>query len=195
MAEDEETENGEKSDAVYHDYDLDKDDENDGDISDEEELPEQMLANSYFEDDELRFIEKNYGDSVSFMLVHGLKFYNPEDGEEAQAIVRAFMATDNDGDDENEHDDGNKETGEDDDEDDDYVSDFDSDHPEQVLANSYFEVEERRFINKYYGDTITFMLVHGFKFYNVEDGKKAQEVVQELMQLHNTNPSGGKTAR
>ncbi|OAR01014.1 hypothetical protein LLEC1_02167 [Akanthomyces lecanii] len=54
--------------------------------------PEKLLCNSYFERDELRWVKARYGDAVSFMLLMGLKFNDPGDGEKASDLVRSFMA-------------------------------------------------------------------------------------------------------
>ncbi|SPO04349.1 uncharacterized protein DNG_07034 [Cephalotrichum gorgonifer] len=54
--------------------------------SSDDDRSETQLADSYFDADELRFIRDNYGGSTTFMFAHGLKFYDPEAGEEAQSI-------------------------------------------------------------------------------------------------------------
>ena len=84
---------------------MDQDDLRNGDSSSDEDddagsvcsvdaPPGQALADSYFDEEELKFVNKHYGGSINFMFSFGLKFYNPEDGDEAQAIARAFMTDD-----------------------------------------------------------------------------------------------------
>lgn len=54
------------------------------------------FADSNFTREELDFIQDGWGDSESFMLSFNLKFYKEDDCEKAKAIVRAFMAQDDD---------------------------------------------------------------------------------------------------
>ncbi|KAI9162894.1 hypothetical protein HJFPF1_04489 [Paramyrothecium foliicola] len=49
------------------------------------------LANAYFSNSELKWINSSYGNSVNFMLSFGLKVYKDDDCREAQAIARAMM--------------------------------------------------------------------------------------------------------
>lgn len=77
--------------------DSDGDDRDDSDFGwdlPEDDRPERQLADSYFDPDQLKFINANYGDSVNFMLSFGLKFYNHDDCEEACSIVRVMMEPD-----------------------------------------------------------------------------------------------------
>ncbi|RTE67980.1 hypothetical protein BHE90_017643, partial [Fusarium euwallaceae] len=80
----------------------DGDDSDDSDNSDigrdypNDDRPEGQLADSYFDADELKFIKKHYGDSLTFMFSFGLKFYKTEDCEEAKSIVSSMMYPDND---------------------------------------------------------------------------------------------------
>ena len=72
-------------------------DNDDDEDEDEDEDPERSLEGHFadfnFSDQELDFIEKGWGDSATFMLSYGLKFYKDEDCEEAKAIVRALMSS------------------------------------------------------------------------------------------------------
>ncbi|KAL6402748.1 hypothetical protein AUP68_14084 [Ilyonectria robusta] len=77
----------------------DGDDSDDSDIGRDypnDDRQEGQLADSYFDTDELEFIKKHYGDSLTFMFSFGLKFYKTEDCEEAKSIVSSMMYPDND---------------------------------------------------------------------------------------------------
>jgi hypothetical protein len=62
----------------------------------DDEVEDRSLQGHYadydFTQEELDFIEGSYGNSETFMLSFGLKFYKDEDCKEAKAIVRALMA-------------------------------------------------------------------------------------------------------
>ncbi|KAL2128193.1 hypothetical protein VTI74DRAFT_9529 [Chaetomium olivicolor] len=65
----------------------------DDDVAEDSELSlEGHFADYNFTEEELEFIEGGWGNSESFMLSFGLKFYNDEDCEEAKVIVKALMA-------------------------------------------------------------------------------------------------------
>ena len=49
------------------------------------------MADDHFSEKELIWIEKNYGNSASFLMSHGLKFYDGDDCEEGKHIVKAMM--------------------------------------------------------------------------------------------------------
>ncbi|KAH7113672.1 hypothetical protein B0J13DRAFT_515379 [Dactylonectria estremocensis] len=77
----------------------DGDDSDDSDIGRDypnDDRQEGQLADSYFDADELEFIKKHYGDSLTFMFSFGLKFYKTEDCEEAKSIVSSMVHPDND---------------------------------------------------------------------------------------------------
>jgi len=52
------------------------------------------MADYYFSEKELLWIEENYGNSASFLITYGLKFYNDDDCEEGKWIVQAMMTDD-----------------------------------------------------------------------------------------------------
>ena len=49
------------------------------------------MADYNFSEKELVWIEQNYGNSASFLISYGLKFYNDDDCEEGKAIVKVMM--------------------------------------------------------------------------------------------------------
>lgn len=51
-------------------------------------------ADYSFSHSQLNWIEKHYGNSESFMISYGLKFYDNDDLEEAKATADAMMAQD-----------------------------------------------------------------------------------------------------
>jgi hypothetical protein len=71
----------------------DEDDVHNNSEDDEFDL-EGHQADYNFSHSQLDWIEKHYGNSESFMLSYGLKFYDNDDIEEAKAIVDAMMAQD-----------------------------------------------------------------------------------------------------
>ena len=56
--------------------------------------PTSHVADYHFNEEQLAFLKKHYRHSGNFMLMHGLKPWEAEDGQEAVAVVRAFMADD-----------------------------------------------------------------------------------------------------
>lgn len=65
--------------------------------SDNESMDGTAHAADYnFTHEELDFIQMNWGNTRDFMLCHGLKFYNEEDCDEAKAVIRCLMATEDD---------------------------------------------------------------------------------------------------
>ena len=67
---------------------------------DEEEDDDLPLADDFadfnFTREELDFIQDGWGNLESFMFSFNLKFYKEDDCEKAKAIVKAFMAQDDD---------------------------------------------------------------------------------------------------
>lgn len=74
--------------AFMKEEEMEDDDEEEYDSEDD---LEGHMADYHFDEKSLEWIEKHYGNSMNFMICHGLKFYNDEDCDEAKAIVRAWM--------------------------------------------------------------------------------------------------------
>lgn len=53
--------------------------------------PDGHMADYHFSEEQLIWIEENYGNSASFLYSHGLKFYKDEDCEEGKEILQAIM--------------------------------------------------------------------------------------------------------
>lgn len=51
-----------------------------------------QLANHFLSEEELAFVEKIYGDSISFMICHQLRFYRQKDCMEASSIIAKLMS-------------------------------------------------------------------------------------------------------
>jgi len=49
------------------------------------------MADYQFSEDELIWIEKNYGNSASFLATYGLKFYDDDDCKEGRQLLRGLM--------------------------------------------------------------------------------------------------------
>ena len=49
------------------------------------------IANYYFSEQELIWIEQNYGNLASFLVSYGLKFHNDDDCQTGTRIVKAMM--------------------------------------------------------------------------------------------------------
>lgn len=80
--------------ALLHEDDSDQEflgEESDNAFEDEELDLLGHQADYNFSDKQLDWIETHYGNSESFMLSYGLKFYSSEDVEEAKAIANAMM--------------------------------------------------------------------------------------------------------
>lgn len=52
------------------------------------------LADYHFSEAELIWIEENFGNSASFLMTYGLKFYDDDDCVEGKRIVQAMMRDD-----------------------------------------------------------------------------------------------------
>ncbi|KAH7161592.1 hypothetical protein EDB81DRAFT_756112 [Dactylonectria macrodidyma] len=70
----------------------DEDDVSEDEEDSDEFNPEHHFADHKFSEKVLDWIEAYYGNSMHFMLCYGLKFYNDEDCEESQSIVRVIMS-------------------------------------------------------------------------------------------------------
>ncbi|KAF2744138.1 hypothetical protein M011DRAFT_470797 [Sporormia fimetaria CBS 119925] len=75
-----------------------KQNNNDEEDEDEEESDsddfEGHMADHHFDPKTLDWINKHYGNSINFMISHGLKFYNADDCEEAKHIASVMMEDD-----------------------------------------------------------------------------------------------------
>lgn len=63
-------------------------------LADLEADPMSHLADRFFSEEELVWIQKHYRHSGNFLLAYGLKPYNDEDCEEGLTIIQAFMTDD-----------------------------------------------------------------------------------------------------
>ncbi|KAJ1323140.1 hypothetical protein MN608_11286 [Microdochium nivale] len=133
-------------------------DDSDDDDGGDDILRQISPADYAFTDKQLDWIRAEYGNSETFMLSHGLKFYKDEDVEEAQAIAAVMM--DDSGDDDGDG------------------SEFD---PEGHFADHAFTEKQLDWIEKEFGNSMTFMLAHGLKFYDDDDIKEARAIADRLV--------------
>jgi hypothetical protein len=63
--------------------------EDDGEESDED--MEGNMVDYLFNEQSLRWIKKNYGTSMNFMYSYGLKFYDSDDCQVAQGIIKNII--------------------------------------------------------------------------------------------------------
>lgn len=85
----------EESDNAHDDVSItDMSDESNDFLADLEADPTSHLADRFFSEAELDWIQKHYRHSGNFLLTHGLKPFDDEDCEEGVAIARAFMSGD-----------------------------------------------------------------------------------------------------
>lgn len=124
--------------------------------------PEDRFADSSFDENELTWIESNWGNSHNFMISYGLKFYKNEDCLEAKSLVHALMHAD------------------DDDEDDDDEDDDESDE-EAGFADHLFDETELDWIRSNYGTSTKFMISHGLKLHREQDCEEAKSLVRVSM--------------
>ncbi|CAG7558039.1 unnamed protein product [Fusarium equiseti] len=116
--------------------------------------------------EEKQWLKNHWGNEFKFLMSHGLNINKEDDREEGRSILRAIMA-DSDDDDSDDSDVG--------------LGYSNDDRPEVQLAESYFDADELKFINKHYGDSLTFMITFGLKFYKAEDCEEARSIVGSLM--------------
>lgn len=139
--------------------------------------------NPPFNDNEKEWLKKHFGGEFRFLQIYGLSIYKDEDRAEGRQLVRVLMHVDAD----DSHDEKNDEVDmENESEEDNFEDDDGSEggEPTVLLANSYFNTPELAFIKRHYGDSVSFMLSFGLKFYNLDDGEEAQKVVQAMMLEH-----------
>lgn len=89
----------EREEAEDDDDDDGEDDEEENHfLKDLEEDPASHLADRFFSEDQLDWIEKHYRHSGNFLIIHGLKAWEDEDCKEGVAIARLMMSDDEDND-------------------------------------------------------------------------------------------------
>ncbi|RBR11205.1 uncharacterized protein FIESC28_09089 [Fusarium coffeatum] len=113
--------------------------------------------------EEKQFLKDHWGNEFKFLMSHGLNINKDDDREEGRVVLRAIMA------------------GSDSDDSDSGLDDPNEYRPEVQLAESYFDADQVKFINKHYGDPLTFMITFGLKFYKADDCQEARSIVESLM--------------
>lgn len=113
--------------------------------------------------EEKAWLKIHYGDEYKFLRDHGLSIYDDDEREEGRAIVRSFMAKEDEDDDEEEE-------GEESDED-----------MEGHMVDYLFDEPSLCWIEKHYGTSMNFMYSYGLKFYDQDDCEEAQVLVKSLM--------------
>ena len=116
--------------------------------------------------EEIAFLKKNYGSEFHFLNQYGLKIQSEADREEGRGILRAVMREDDMLSDSSSSD---KE------------DDFDESEFQGHQADYNFTDRQLDWIEKYYHNSEQFMVSYGLKFYSDEDLRKAQVIVEAMM--------------
>lgn len=134
-----------------------------------------FLVDSCFGIVELEWAQDNYGDTNLFMEHLGLKCDKTSDCRKANKIAGILMGKNEESvegplDSEGDHSDSDAEI------------DWDTGAPEHILADTYFDSDERKWVKKHYGDSLSFMFSVGLKFYDPDDGTEAQRIARSFME-------------
>ncbi len=117
--------------------------------------------------EEREFLKKNWGGEYKFLLQHGLKIHNEDDRTEGRSILRALM--------------------EEDASDEDFGGDFGEDFEDEEFdfeghqADYNFSSQQLDWIEQHYGNSETFMLSYGLKFYDDDDVEEAKSIANAMM--------------
>lgn len=124
------------------------------------------------------WLKRNWDGEYKFLLAHGLKIHDEDDREEGRRIVRAMMEQD-----------GDKQS-----EADDYDESHDAGKSFQGhFADYNFTLEELEFIEDGWGNSESFMLCYGLKFYNDENCEEAKAIVRALMSQEDSDSDSGES--
>jgi hypothetical protein len=118
-----------------------------------------------YTDAETAFLKKNWRNEFHFLNLHGLKIHRDEDRAEGRSLLRALMQHDF-------SDDDDSFSGDDEDDEFDY---------EGHQADYNFSDGQLDWIEKYYGNSETFMVSYGLKFYDNDDVEEAKAIISAMM--------------
>ncbi|KAK5995966.1 hypothetical protein PT974_04386 [Cladobotryum mycophilum] len=136
----------------------------------ESEYVEHQVHDRLFSHHQLYYINRGYGNSALFMERMELDIDDKGDRREAESLAKEYC--DDPLDDEDEHavaivmsrwNTGKSHSG------------------PSKLADHFFSHDELDFVNKSYGDSMTFMICFGLKYYNGKHCRKAGRIVSFLM--------------
>jgi hypothetical protein len=149
-----------------------KNDDTEDESEESDEDWERNMADYLFDEKSLRWIKNYYGTSMNFMHSFGLKIYEPDDWDEAQAIVYAMIEDEKEleGDSEDDDDDSKEE--------DDENSEVDL---EGHMTDYLFDEKSLGWIEKHFGNSMKFMYSHGLKFYDDDDCVEAQNIARVMV--------------
>jgi hypothetical protein len=149
-----------------------------------------------YTDEEKEWLKENWGGEFRFLRAHLLKIHDEEDRAEGRRIVRAMMHDSHDSNVNDDDDDDDDDDDEDDDDEDDMDEDGDSfiisytdghgakpiiPHAGGHAADYYFSKDELIWIEKNFGNSASFLVTYGLKFYNDDDCKEGKQIVQAMM--------------
>ena len=132
-----------------------------------------------FTDEEKEWLKKNWGGEFRFLRAHLLKIHDEDDRAEGRRIVRAMMHDSDDSDDSNDGDD----------DDGSFILSYTDGHgvkpivphADGHLVDYYFSENELIWIEKNFGNSASFLITYGLKFYNDDDCKEGKRIAQAMM--------------
>jgi len=136
--------------------------------------------------EEKAWLKVHYGNEYKFLMTYGLSIFDDEDREDGRRMVRAFMAEERPVDEDlvKEEMGGDLVWSEDEraeaDDAEDYGEESDDDI-EGNMADYLFDERSLCWIKKYYDTSMGFMYSYGLKFYDLDDCKLAQKIMEDVM--------------
>ncbi|KAK3347277.1 hypothetical protein B0T25DRAFT_572348 [Lasiosphaeria hispida] len=130
-----------------------------------------------YTDKEKEWLKEHFDGEFHFLQMYGLSIFKDEDREEGKQIARTMMTLDA-GD--HQHDQENKRDV-DSSESDDNESAAESDDFQDHMVDYLFTEAQLEFIEKGWGDALTFMYAFGLKFYDNDDCEEAKSLIRGLM--------------
>lgn len=142
-----------------------------------------------YTDEEKEWLKENWGGEFRFLRAHLLKIHDEEDRAEGRRIVRAMMhASDDDSDDADADTDGNDESEEDDDDGSFTISYTNGrgakpiiPHADGHMVDYLFSEKELIWIETHFGNSASFLITYGLKFYDDDDCEEGKQIVQAMM--------------
>lgn len=129
-----------------------------------------------YTDGEKEWLKQNWGGELRFLRAHMLKIHDEDDRAEGRRMVRAMMHDSIDSDDGS--DDADSFT----------ISYTDGrgakpivPHADGHMADYHFAEDELIWIEEHFGNSASFLMTYGLKFYDDDDCVKGKRVVQALM--------------
>jgi len=125
--------------------------------------PNWWLQVPRYTDEEKKWLKDHWGGEFHFLRGYGLKIHNEEDRAEGREMVRAMMEFADDDD----LPEGREQP---------IIPDEDV-----HLADYHFSEDELSWIEKYYGNSASFLASYGLKFHNDEDCREGKQMLHAMM--------------